>query len=891
MTKTKQNNIVVFAIILTVILAIILVACNPSTTENTISIMVNGKVIAQYNSDDIVLSQLLSDLQKDGYICKLYVDAEMTIPFNASSISITEPKILYAEYVDVCVLKVFARGNVVFEENIEMNEVYKFENMLKALEKTGYICKVYYDNKFSNQLTETEKTITTSLDLYANYEVDPSYVSPASDFEMDIINDVGTIMGYKGSSEVVVIPENLSVTKGGTTRNVTKIADQAFARNSNIHHVKISSKITSVGKNVLTNCDNLETVVWGSSIETIEEYSFSGCTALEKFTLPKAVKTIKTNAFNDCYKLKDVYYGGSLTDWCSVTLSNAQSNPMYLTKVFYADNTPIVGQLTLPSVSTIKPYAFYGYDNFTDLVIPESVTSIGTSAFENNMGLATVHYQSNLGKWCDISFSNITSNPMNNDILLYVKNGSNDVAVSGETTIPDGQTSISKYAFAGYKHMTSITLPSSLKSCGVDSFLGVSKFESVKYLSDISNWCKIQFADPEANPVSESKDLRVLETAENTDSWMSIAGDITLPDTVTSINPYCFNGIVKLKSLTLPSALATIGNYAFYGCRSLININLPNALTSIENYAFYGCYRIETISFPDTLTTIGNYAFSQCNGIKSINFSKSLLTIGDHAFAGCTQIGKIEFVDGSKLTTIGAYAFELCKNMTEITLPTTLKDIGIGAFKSCSSLQSISIPSGVTSIKDMTFEDCSSLVEVSIPNTVTSIGHRAFMLCTNLKELTMPDSVTTIGQSSFAGCKNMTTLSLSTKLTAIADNAFVNCNSLEKIIIPNAVATIGYRAFSQCYSVTAITLGSGLKTIGEEAFTDCRGITKVTIPSAVTTIGANSFKGCTSLVSVVFSDTTTWYVPGVSDPINVSNETNNVTLLTQTYVGKTWTKS
>lgn len=891
MTKTKQNNIVVFVIILTVILAIILVACNPSTTENTISIMANGKVIAQYNGDGIDLSQLLSDLQKDGYICKLYVDEEMTIPFNASSSSLTEPKILYAEYVEVCVLKVFARGKVVFEETVEMNEVYNFTNMLKAVEKTGYICKVYYDNKYSNQLTETEKAITTSLDLYANYEVDPSYVSPASDFELDIINNVGTIVGYKGSSEVVVIPEDLSVTKNSTTKSVTKIADHAFSRNSNIHHVRVSSKITSAGKNVLTNCDNLETVVWGSSIETIEGYTFSGCTALEKVTLPKAVKTIKTNAFNDCYKLKEVYYGGSLTDWCSVTLSNAQSNPMHLAKIFYANNTPIVGQLSLPSVSTIKPYAFYGYDNFTDLVIPESVTTIGTSAFENNMGLATVHYQSNLGKWCNISFSNITANPMNNDILLYVKNGNNDVAVSGETTIPDGQTSISQYAFAGYKHMTSITLPSSLKSCGVDAFLNISKFESVKYLSDIANWCKIQFADPEANPVSESKDLRVLENEANTNSWMSIAGNITLPDTVTSINPYCFNGIVKLKSLTLPSALVTIGNYAFYGCRGLINIDFPNTLTSIENYAFYGCYRIETISFPDALTTIGNYAFAQCNGIQSIEFSKSILTIGNYAFAGCSQIGKIEFAEGSKLTTIGAYSFELCKNLTEITLPSTLKNIGVGAFKNCSSLQSISIPSGVTSIGDMTFEECSNLQSVTIPDTVTSIGNMAFMLCKNLDNVVLPNSVKSIGYACFSGCKNMTSISLGTGITAIPDNAFVNCNSLEKIIIPNSVATIGYRAFSQCYSVTEITLGSGLKTIGEEAFADCRGITKVTIPSAVTTIGAKAFMGCTSLTSAVFSDTTTWYVPGVSDPINVSNTTNNATLLTKTYVEKTWTKT
>ena len=74
------------------------------------------------------------------------------------------------------------------------------------------------------------------------------------------------------------------------------------------------------------------------------------------------------------------------------------------------------------------------------------------------------------------------------------------------------------------------------------------------------------------------------------------------------------------------------------------------------------------------------------------------------------------------------------------------------AFKDCGGLQSIIIPSSVTSLGEWCFASCSSLTSITIPSSVTSLGYACFDHCSGLTNITIPSSVTSLGASCFFYC-------------------------------------------------------------------------------------------------------------------------------------------
>ena len=69
--------------------------------------------------------------------------------------------------------------------------------------------------------------------------------------------------------------------------------------------------------------------------------------------------------------------------------------------------------------------------------------------------------------------------------------------------------------------------------------------------------------------------------------------------------------------VVVPDGVTTIGSFAFDGCSSLTSITVPNSVTTIGEMAFYGCSSLTSISLPNMFgrdgdTTIGKYAFKNC---------------------------------------------------------------------------------------------------------------------------------------------------------------------------------------------------------------------------------------------------------------------------------------
>ena len=174
-------------------------------------------------------------------------------------------------------------------------------------------------------------------------------------------------------------------------------------------------------------------------------------------------------------------------------------------------------------------------------------------------------------------------------------------------------------------------------------------------------------------------------------------------------------------------------------------------------------------------------------------------------------------------------------------------------------LQSISIPSSVTTIGYRSFSGCSRLRDIELPSFVSSIEGVAFYGCKSLTQVTIPDSVREIGNDVFTNCTGLTTVVLPSGLTQIPENAFYRCEKLSEIILPDDLTSIESCAFYGCTSLAEIALPDNLVTINWEAFENCTALTELQIPVNVSLIGSQAFKGCTGLKNIIVHNENPYY--------------------------------
>ncbi len=343
------------------------------------------------------------------------------------------------------------------------------------------------------------------------------------------------------------------------------------------------------------------------------------------------------------------------------------------------------------------------------------------------------------------------------------------------------------------------------------------------------------------------------------------SGSVTIPETViynstiyriTTIRYDAFNGCSSLTEITIPNSVTSIDDRAFSGCSSLTEITIPNSVTSIGENAF-GSSGLTSITIPNSVITIGSDAFSGCSSLTEITIPNSVTSIGDRTFTSCSSVETITVEAGNPIyhsannciiETATKTLHTGCKNSI---IPTdgSVTSIGYAAFYGCRSLTEITIPNSVTSIGENAF--CSSgLTSITIPNSVTTIGYGAFADCSNLTEITIPNSVTTIDFHAFSNCSSLTEITIPNSVTTIGNYAFYGCSILTEITIPDSVTTIGGGAFSGCSSLSKVTIGNSVTTIDYSAFLGCSSLTNITIPNSVTTIGNYAFYGCSSLTEI-----------------------------------------
>ena len=522
-------------------------------------------------------------------------------------------------------------------------------------------------------------------------------------------------------------------------------------------------------------------------VQTINNNVFKNNTNIKSIYIPDSVTRIGSGAFYGCTGLTSIYYTGDVAGWCGIS---GLGTVMSSSRTLYISDKKVEGALVIPdSVTSIGDSAFYGCSGITSVTIGNSVTSIGNYAFEGCTKLKNIYYTGDVAGWCGISGLNTL---MSSSRILYI----DDNKVEGALIIPDSVTSIGSSAFQGCTELTGVTIPDSVTSIGWAAFSGCSGLTSVTIPGSVTSIDYSAFKD--------CNKLTIIYYTGDIAGWCGISG---LGELMSSSRTLYIGGKKVEGDLIIPDSVTSIGSSAFSGCSGLTSITIPDSVTSIGYCAFYNCKGLTSITIPGSVTSIGSCAFQNCSGLTSITIPDSVTSIGNGAFYGCT-------------------------GLTSVTIPNSVTSIGNGAFQNCAGLTSVTIGNGVTSISFETFNGCSQLTSITIPDSVMCIDWSAFEDCTRLTSITIGSGVTSIGNC-----------------------AFQNCSGLTSITIPDSVTSIGNFAFSGCTGLTSVTIGNGVTSIGIYAFEGCTGLASITIPDSVTSIGARAFSGCTSLTYIKFNGT------------------------------------
>ena len=165
----------------------------------------------------------------------------------------------------------------------------------------------------------------------------------------------------------------------------------------------------------------------------------------------------------------------------------------------------------------------------------------------------------------------------------------------------------------------------------------------------------------------------------------------------------------------------------------ILAVELPDTLTALGAYAFDGCVNLRQIQLPEGIPAIPAYAFNKCMSLTSLTIPDSVRVIGDTALSECNSLTSLVLPDG--VETVENFAFSWNSGLKEIVLPKTLQNLNCGVFDNCTALESVNIPESLETINWATFNGCTSLKEITIPASVTEIVYSAFGGCTGLEDV------------------------------------------------------------------------------------------------------------------------------------------------------------
>ena len=476
------------------------------------------------------------------------------------------------------------------------------------------------------------------------------------------------------------------------------------------------------------------------------------------------------------------------------------------------DGKPVIGVLSLGEYSIVK--------SLTSVTIPDSVTTVGDSAFLEAYNLETISIGSGV-------------NYLDADMFGSCRN-LNGISVSKDNPYYCDEDGIvynkQKTVLVVYPRAKGqdYTVPASVTNIDILNksmydFVNVTFAEGSKMFVTVDG-------------VTYNSDKTKVISCDKTKS-----GYYDMPDTVTEIAENAFSGCSELTGVKVSENVTSIVYMSFADCGLLSEITLPSKLVSIDDSAFAGCLQLGEVSLPSSLKTIGAYAFAS-SGLESISLPDSVEELDGGAFSCCESLASVKL--SNKLTYLSKYTFEYCGSLANITIPQSVKGIGEYCFY-YSGLTKVSIPDSVVYLDNCAFDSCEKLEELSLGKGLTEISAYAFHDC-GIKKLYLPQNINRIRECAFSGCEGLTDVEFTNSDIEIGEAAFYGC-PLKELNLPDGIKNSGGTTSFAGTDISKLSLPNSVTRIAYENFANCSNLSEIDIPTSVISMGGHAF------------DNTPWY--------------------------------
>lgn len=410
---------------------------------------------------------------------------------------------------------------------------------------------------------ETENL--TNITLPTNIKVLSSYAFYSSGItQISIPASVAFIGEY-------IFADCLSLNKvefATNNKTLEIIEGYAFKGCEKLTSITLPSSLTTIMDYVFFGCEKLSSVTLPNSLSKIGDFAFAGCISLSNITIPSYVKTFGKYLFSGLGEISITYLGLKNAEFINekwlgncVAIMNWQGTDVFsIDGVYYQINDDYKSFKVTEAISTIEKvvkikeniaslkvvsiedYAFRDCYDITRIVLPETITSLGTASFMHCISLRTINLQPSLTEIPDMCFYGC-------ELLRHI-------------SLPDGVTYIGDSAFWGCDELIEVNLTNSLEYLGFDAFRGCSSLISVKIPKSI-----------ESIPAGAFYGCSSLT-------------EVILSEGLIMIGEGAFRYCESLLSITIPKSVKILDSFAFWGCDSMKFVNILSIIVKVQAQAF-----------------------------------------------------------------------------------------------------------------------------------------------------------------------------------------------------------------------------------------------------------------------------------------------------------------
>lgn len=667
---------------------------------------------------------------------------------------------------------------------------------------------------------------------------------------------------------------------------VKSIGENAF-KNVKIYKLNLKDDVTTIGAHAFEGCQ-IDSVYYNNTLklESVGDYAFCN-NALRSYIYTDNLRNIGAHAYesNDISEFSpkgnnlvvgDYAFNKNALKTINIVPGNtigdyafANSSYYNITYSIFDGVTAIpngifancvgIKELVLPdSVKSIGYESFMG-TSITSLVFDSNITEIKARAFYNCDSLKTVGIDKNVKTVGSAAFgdcyllNSITFE--NDDVSIYTDTidkskcavGFNSYGYINKDLKIYGNISSTAYRYAN--------------SLGLNFVPNHSVCDASGYICENINSCYDNTACTWEYFASADA-LYLFGNSTMAGDWRDENGNVITAPRAGKI-------IIASGITGLGTSLAGVGAK---------EISIPSSVTDIYD-AFNYCDKLEYISIPNSVQTMNNETFKGCKSLKSLSLGTGLNNIPISCAADCTNL-KYLYLYGS--TVIGEYAFRNCSSLQTVTIPDSVTTIRTGAFENCYSVFNVRLGESVRTISSKSFANLPLLDTITFSGSISNISDDAFIGCSTSSggvDIVLENNVVTINVDglsnidvkyitigerfkNFDNAPNIPTLKeykLSDTNTngytvykgcLYKDNVITNVpQSLDSVEIKQGTTSIGDYAFAYS-SVNTIRIPESVRSIGSHAFYKAQSLKTVRFPSTVRTIGDSAFEECVKLKSV-----------------------------------------